>query len=278
MSGVTLSGIGIRTRDSPSGLLSDALARRARRRALVVAVDEAHMLAIDAGRALLNAFQRSQSDQVPVMLLLAGTPDLSRRLNSMGASFWGRSTILPLGLLDSDAAADAIRIPMEAEGRTISSEAIAQVVEECHGYPYFEQLWGRLLWTETSDAARPASLGDVDRVRPRFENARNLYYQTRYAELKRARLAIVAAKLSLAFSAIDRLTDLEVDEAIGLALESQGRASNTESVKAACERLHDLGYIWSEGGESRPYIRPGIPSPMQYMARSRGMDVGSWTV
>lgn len=32
LSGVSLSGIGIRTRDSPVGLISDALARRARSR------------------------------------------------------------------------------------------------------------------------------------------------------------------------------------------------------------------------------------------------------
>ena len=42
----------------------------------------------------------------------------------------------------------------------------------------------------------------------------------------------------------------------------------------ACDRLRELGYIWSAGGESRPYFRPEIPSLMQYMARSRDLDVG----
>ena len=275
LSGVTLPGIGIRTRDAPAGLISDALARRARKRALVVAVDEAHVLAHDAGRALLNAVQRSRTDEVPVMLLLAGTPDLPRHLNSMEASFWDRSEILPLGLLKPDAAADAIRIPMESGDLSISAEALARVVAESHGYPYFLQLWGHLLWTEMADPARPASLDDVIRIRPRFERARNIYYRNRYVELKRAKLASVAARLALAFADTGRLTDLELEGAIRLALESEGLLCDTDAVMAACDRLHDLGYIWSVGGESRQYFRPGIPSLMQYVARSGDIDVGS---
>ena len=275
LSGVTLPGIGVRTRSAPVGLISNLLARRTRKRALVVAVDEAHVLAHEAGRALLNAVQRSRTDEVPVMLLLAGTPDLARHLNSMDASFWDRCEILPLGLLQPGAAADAIRIPLEAAGRSIEEDALARVIAESHGFPYFLQLWGRLLWTEMADAARPASLRDVDRVRPPFESAKNTYYRNRYVELKRAKLVSVAAKLALAFADTDKLTDLEVDTAIGLALESEGRASDEEAVMTACDRLHDLGYIWSAGGEALNYFRPGIPSLMQYVEQNRNISVGS---
>ena len=273
--GVTLPGIGIRTRDAPVGIISNALARRTRKRALVVAVDEAHVLAHEAGRALLNAVQRCRTDQVPVMLLLAGTPDLPRHLNSMDASFWDRCEILPLGLLQPDAAADAIRIPLEAAGRSIEEDALARVIAESHGYPYFLQLWGRLLWTEMADATRPASLADMDRVRPRFESTRNIYYRNRYVELERAKLAGVAAKLSLAFAETGGRTNLEVNESIRLALESEGRDSDIDSVMTARDRLHDLGYIWSAGGEVRHSFRPGIPSLMLYVARSEDIDVGS---
>ena len=209
------------------------------------------------------------------MLLLAGTPDLPRRLSKMEASFWARSRKLALGLLAPDAAADAIRIPMEAQGRSIADEALAQVVAESHGYPYFLQEWGDLLWDAMTGTARPVSLDDVDRVRPLFEKERYAYYLERHGELKGAELALVAAKLSLAFADTDKLTDLEVDAAIGRALESEGRASDPAAVMAACDRLHDLGYIWSSGGESRPSFRPGIPSLMGYMAQSRDIDAGS---
>ncbi len=178
---------------------------------------------IEAGEILLHAVQRLGCKGFPIMLLVVGTPDLPRHLNSMEASYWDRSQVLPLGLLAPEAAADAIRIPMEAGGRSISADALAQVVAESHGYPYFVQLWGRLLWTEMADQPRPVSLEDVDRIKPRFEGTRNNYCRNRYGELKRAQLELVAAKLYPTFIARDRRTDLEVDEAIRLALESEGR-------------------------------------------------------
>ena len=108
---------------------------------------------------VLHVVQRLRRKQLPVILVLAGTPDLPRHLNSLDESFWDRSRILPLGLLKPEAAADAIRIPMETEGRSISPEALGQVAAESHGYPFFLQLWGGLLWGEVWDSGRPASLG-----------------------------------------------------------------------------------------------------------------------
>ena len=96
-----VSAWGARNKKRDPGLVrvSDALARRARRRGLVFAIDEAHTLAADAGQHAPHAVQRLRSDGVPVMLLLAGTPDLPVHLSEMDASFWGRSKKLALGLL-----------------------------------------------------------------------------------------------------------------------------------------------------------------------------------
>ena len=119
LKGLAVRGVRIETHDPPEGRIGDMLARRARRRGLVLAIDEAHTLAVDAGQHLLHAVQRLEGEEVPVMLLLAGTPDLPRHLSTMEASFWNRSEILPLGLLEPGAAADAIRIPLEEAGRSI---------------------------------------------------------------------------------------------------------------------------------------------------------------
>ena len=83
----------------------------------------------------------------------------------------------------------------------------------------------------------------------------------------------MATELSLAFSGKVSLTDLEVDETIRLALESEGRSADTGSVLAALDRLYDLGYIWSEGSEARLSFGPGIPSLMRYVAGSRGVSL-----
>ena len=268
-------GVRIKTGDPGPGQISDALARRARRRGLVLAIDEAHTLAIDVGQHVLHAVQRLRSEGMPVMLLLAGTPDLPVHLSEMEASFWGRSRKLALGLLAADAAADAIRIPLQTEGRSIADETLAQVVAESHGYPYFLQVWGDLLWDAMPGAARPASLVDVDRVRPLFETERNTYYRDRYVELERAELDGVAANLSLAFADAGKRTGREVNEAIRVALASEERGSDRKSVMTARDRLHDLGYIWSGGSESRLYFRPGIPSLMRFVARCGDIDLPS---
>ena len=69
-----LSDWKVRTKsgDQGPGRISDALARRARRRGLVLAIDEAHTLATDAGQHVLHAVQRLRSEGVTVMLLIAG--------------------------------------------------------------------------------------------------------------------------------------------------------------------------------------------------------------
>ncbi len=72
LSGFSALGIGLNMNDPAAGPIDTALARRMRKRASVVAVDEAHTIPIDAGRALLHAVQRLRRMRFPVMLLLAG--------------------------------------------------------------------------------------------------------------------------------------------------------------------------------------------------------------
>ena len=104
---------------------------------------------------------------------------------------------------------------------------------------------------------------------------RNIYYRDRHAELEEARLSFVAARLSQAFSDGQRRTNREVNEAIGLALESERRDADTGTILTVRDRLYDLGYIWSAGGDPRPSYCPGIPSLMQYIARSADLDADS---
>ena len=154
LKGLAVLGVRIETRDPPVGRIADMLAGRTRRRGLVLAIDEAHTLAVDTGQHLLHAVQRLEEEKVPVMLLLAGTPDLPRHLGTMEASSSNRGEILPLGRLKPGAAADSIRTPLEAAGRSTTEDTLVRVVAESLGYPYFLQLWGQLLWTATSDPAR----------------------------------------------------------------------------------------------------------------------------
>lgn len=267
--GASATGASTRLRDPESETLDSMLTRRARRGSLLLALDESHVMDKEFGQDLLNIVQVRQGEGFPVMLLFAGTPDLPRHLNAIEASFWDRSETLPIGRLAPDASADAIRVPLEAKNRSIAGDALAKAVRESQGYPYFLQLWGRALWDGCPDPATVISLADVERVWPRFLRERNLLYLNRYQELDDADLLPVAAGVAEAFAASDRVTPLEVCQALEECLAHEGLPSDSVAIKGALRDLRDLGYLWLVDQECGPRYEPGIPSLMRYVKRAQ---------
>ena len=125
--------------------LKEILRRRVRRRPLALLVDEAHTLDETGGRALLNC-SRQAGAELPFLLVLAGTPDLRTRLNTLQASFWNRAEILPIGRLRPAEAEQALRRPFAADGTAVSDDAMTRMVGESDRYPFFIQLWGEAVW------------------------------------------------------------------------------------------------------------------------------------
>ena len=153
--GFPLGPVGIRLGSLPPGPVPSALARRVRKGPFLVLIDEAHMLGVEPGRSLLNTVQAFRRMELPVLLILAGTPDLPGHLRTMGASFWDRSEQLPLGRLEPAAAADAVRVPLEEHGRSIEDAALDRVVRASDSYPFFLQVWGTALWQSCPDPSAP---------------------------------------------------------------------------------------------------------------------------
>ncbi len=272
--GLKVPGFGIRMNAPEDGALLRMLARTARRRPLLVALDEAHKMDPGPGRDLLNAVQHVQGEGRPVMLALAGTPDLPRHLNAMGASFWERSEPLPIGRLGPEDSADAVRIPLDAAGRSIAPEALEAVVRESHGYPYFLQLWGKEIWDRCPAGTDPISTGDIDRIRPGFRRRQRQFYGNRYRELKRAGLLPAASAVAALFAGGERRVPEEVEGAVGAALAKSGRAAHEAAALEACERLCDLGYIWPVDDGPVPCYEPGIPSLTGYVADAARVGLG----
>ena len=247
--------------------IREALGKRVRRRPLLLSIDEAHTLDPEVGRRLLQAAQEVYGDEAGILLMMAGTPDLPKHLRRMHATFWERSSILPLARLEASASADAVRIPLEAANRSISTEALEQVVQESHGYPFFLQLWGKVLWYAVETAERTIGMDDVDRARPEFEKARDVFYTVRYRELRKQQLVAPAAALARAFGNREELTESEVDEVLETVLADGNLPSGPGDIMELITKLHNLGYIWSPGGNLEDRYFPGIPSLMTYVAR-----------
>ena len=257
---ITVRGMSSRPGEEPTPALEKLLATRAKQKPLVVLLDEAHTLDIELGRSLLNAGQSVRGQELPFLLVLAGTPGLREHLHAMGASFWNRARSLPIGRLAHEAAAEAIRKPLAAESVEISEDALAGVLDESHGYPYFLQLWGEAVWTQVSAACRRITPTEVAAARTKFEPAKQIYYRDRYDELRRTRRLPVARAVAEAFRGAQLLDDSELEAALGRGL--GGESSDAASIEAEAA-LHRLGYIWRPGTSAK--WEPGIPSLMDYI-------------
>ena len=249
--------------------LDETLARRLRKAPLALLIDEAHALDEATGRSILSATQRLGSEGAPLLVALAGTPGLPDHLGAMQKTFWERSEILPLNRLKAEDACDAIRVPFESAGRSVTPEALARVVAESHGYPFFLQLWGKLLWG-SGGASTTASVteSDIQRVQAEFKAKQNQFYNLRFRELSRMHLVDEAAAVAEAYGNAQKLPLTEINRALETMLKRQSRPCDAETVSATVKNLEAVGYMWDPGDGPAGNFVQGIPSLMDFVLRS----------
>ena len=249
--------------NAPAPRVRSVLEVRSAKRPLVLLLDEAHTLDPRVGKELLNAAQ-SVGRTLPFLLVLAGTPNLRAHLGTMGASFWNRSRKLRIGRLDESASADAIRKPLESEDTSISEEALAHIVRESHGYPFFLQLWGAAVWNRVpADPSVPRSritTADTEDCQSVFESEESDYFLDRFNELDEIDLLRPARTVAEVFEKQERVSDFELDAAIRRGL---GADADDDAVEAAAEQFDHLGFVWQAGATLD--WEPGIPSLMDYI-------------
>jgi hypothetical protein len=127
--------------------------------ACVLFVDELQYVAEEQLAALISGLHRCAQRSLPIGLLGAGLPQLVGRMGK-AKSYAERLFDFPeIGPLPSQEAALAITKPAEKEGVEITSDAVAAIVKETRGYPYFLQEWGKHAWNAASTS--PIALSDV---------------------------------------------------------------------------------------------------------------------
>lgn len=135
-------------------------AAKAAETAMVMFVDELQYVKEDELAALITAMHRCAQRRVPVMLVGAGLPQLRGRMGN-AKSYAERLFDFPVvGPLPNAAARIAIEKPVVDLGLAITDEAVAKIVQETQGYPYFLQEWGKHAWDTA--AVSPIQLDDVE--------------------------------------------------------------------------------------------------------------------
>lgn len=128
--------------------------------AVVLMIDELQYVPEEQLASLIAALHRASQRELPVTMLAAGLPQLLGQMGRAKSYAERLFEFVPLGPLDADAAAAAIRVPIEREGEAIEPKAVEAIVRGTEGYPYFLQEWGKHVW-DAADAS-PIDRADVE--------------------------------------------------------------------------------------------------------------------
>jgi hypothetical protein len=148
--------------DLPELLITVGQAARAGETAVALLIDEVQYLGAGELTALIVSMHRVSQMNLPVIFFGAGLPQIAG-LAGDAKSYAERLFRYPeVGQLSQRDAAAAIEVPLEHAAVDIEPEALASIVEQTQGYPYFLQEWGYHSWNV---AAQPSiTLDDVRRA------------------------------------------------------------------------------------------------------------------
>ena len=142
-----------------------AIGHAARERGTVVAlaIDELQYVPEAQLAALIAALHRAGQQQLPITMIGAGLPQLLGQMGDAKSYAERLFEFVPVGPLDPVSATAALRLPVAREGEEIDDQAVAAILADTQGYPYFLQEWGKHSWA-VADAS-PITAANVAAAR-----------------------------------------------------------------------------------------------------------------
>lgn len=260
---VSIAQAGAQVKHTHHSAIVGVLRHLAKSKPVVLIVDEAHMLPVDTGRALLNGAQTCIGEGLPLLIVLAGTPGIRQKFRKMGASFWERSNRLRVGRLESDdEVRQALAIPAKESGLPFDEDALDLLVPECQRYPFFVQVLGNRAWKASQRASHARiTLEDAKAGLSSAEEARLDFYEERREEVDDQGMFDEAKAVSEAIAALGDepvLTERMLDRIL-----ADATSGSDKSPKQVKDKLASLGLIWKAAPNR---WEPGIPSLCRYLS------------
>lgn len=119
---------------------------------LAILVDEAQELTIDELTAISAAAHRASQDSWRLIVVLAGLPSLPRLLSESKSYTERLYTFADIRHLPQEVAREALTAPAREEGVEWMDDALAVVIQEAEGYPYFLQQFGQEVWNAATES------------------------------------------------------------------------------------------------------------------------------
>ena len=157
-------------------------AAAARKKGILIAVDEVQDLSEGELAALIAAAHQADQQELPVLLIGAGLPHLPGKAGNAKSYSERLFNFRRLGPLPEDDARAALLLPAEREGVKIQQAALDLMVSASEGYPYFIQEWGNNTWDVAT--GRTITADDVKTAEPLVESSLDeSFYQVRMGRL-----------------------------------------------------------------------------------------------
>ena len=228
---------------------------------LAILIDEAHDMPAEVGHIFYDSAQ-SAAQRNPIMLVIAGTPDLESVLGRSGATFIERMNTWDIGRLSLE---DTSRALIEPFGNNIAFDDNAKVsiLSKTQGYPYFIQQWGSSLWDVlVQKGVTHVGYEEVKEARKTCDQLRNDLYFNRIKELESEGMLVPMAETAIRIGEGGKPSAYEFNATIH-------RMSHTLDKLEAEEKLLHTGFIWQEGVGNWQF---GIPSLATYV-REHGTEM-----
>ena len=254
------TGKGMSWRDI-ARMYEHALEARLRQGPMVLMMDDAHHYQLDIMGFMLGFAHNLITRRYPLVMLLAGAPDLFSYMISLRTRFFAMSEDIYINLLATEESKEALSDPFTVRGIEVEPEALEMMWGMTDNYPYFVQLVGSEVWKSLpKDGKRRVDAALVKQAEAGISRERSIFYRKIHKEMNDADLTPYA--LQIAEILLQQSNAQAKFKNIELVLQQKNKDLEPADAREIIDSLQWLGFIWQG---DKDYMEAGIPSFFTYL-------------
>ena len=261
-------GAGFKRELAAKGGFRKVFEAKLKKQPMVLLMDEVQHYHAESLGMVMQASQRFIKSKYPLMVILAGTPDMNSLLMNIKASFMIRGEKMPINLLEDDDVREGLKNPFAAHGIEVEEKALQKMQSLTDGYPYFIQTVGHAVWdtlqNEKEEGKRKiVDLPLVEKAIVQMDKRRKMFYSDLSKEMHDGDLLACAKRVA---GFIKSKGNQPVSRAM---LEAELEQMDKEllpdkGAKEIVGILEDRGFLWPDAGG---FLGPGIPSFLNFLEK-----------